>query len=828
MDTTGVDLFSSPLNRYVLEKFLVMLGDKYRTAKGVNDELTTVIQYPWLATDLQKLPGMIYADCSILYRRKKAPAQDDLGSFFCTSKNTLLGPDGCANYKSFATSAPRFNNFAVTDAGIYISDAWTSTGVFALPGVPFKAKRVDVRNDIKLYVVLWYQRDGTTKSFDAGGDGYTQYTRPQYPRSPYILLTNNTEITITSPHGGPIYFGLVSNGVARTSSAPLKVIFSDVAKHPTILDVGNSSQLAAFPQIIKNNVIPILDIKAPGMELHMRSDFFLASLTNVDYLQNYSGPSGVETLLYDLRFNFLESQMTLAGFKAPGKQLVESLPTAVQTACTAMKWNCTDDSVHIFQGIQHANYDDRAQCGSSCSGNPFDMDWNILPMGWGEGHELGHNMQMSLLQISYLPDGKSKETWSNYVSRAAENSNNIFPYHKRWKFFRKYKAVSGVIPSGSSWNGHVVGFSYMQSTYAQTNTSVSGTMRTVVYDEKCVIQSNCALGTTPPYAVHSALYENSAYAANNDARMSFYLQLKFIMTGKSVAGDAVTLSNGFYIFTLLYQAARTFNYNAKSDAAWRKNRGVLGFDLFNRTCGTADPCRTTYGTNDVRSMPGITSSSSRSPTSLATTGALISISTGCSSPLWRSSKSWRTLLVGVRTRALFPPITTASTTILRPILSASQCRSWRLTARRLGPSPPGRRLDACRSRDQRAIPSLVSFWHQGNSYSMLPRILVFYTYIQRLCFIDLIYIHILLHIYLHDVSPYLLIATPRRQVLLVDAHAGLHLCDTSLFSTTHGFIESIYAECYCMYIGYDGRPVCFRPSFCVLLFLLPAREYFHI
>lgn len=603
-DNKGLELFSTRINQYVLEKILVLLGDKYRTATGARETTTPLINYPMKIGDYQTLAQFMFADCSVLYRRKKAPKQENMGNIYCSYDNVLLGKNGCSDYKNFDTRVPRYSNLIVQDAGIYPNDVWTSTGVFAIPGVPFTVTRMDDRADIKLYVALWYQRDGTTKSFDTSSyfAGYTQYSRPQFMRSPYILLGNNTEITITSPYGGPVYFGLVSSGVTRTSSAALRCRFNNVGKHSALLDMGNDTLLAAFPNDVKNNLIPIIDLKAPGMEIHMRSDFFLSQLKQVEFMQDYSGVNGVKTLMYDLRFNFLEAQMTLAGFKAPGKKLVESLPPTNLAACQALRWNCTDLAVHLYSGIQHANYDDRSVCGSGCSGNPFDMSWSFTPMGWGEAHELGHNMQISLMSINWLAEGKNRDVWADYASRAGENSNNIFPYHNQWKYYRHFKNYTGIVTNARS--RHIEGFASLQSAYGRVNKTMSGVLKTVVYDKDCKITYSYNLGTPVRRVAQDAILANGAYAADNDARQSFYQQLTFLFSNMKVVNDAVTIKNGFEVITLLYQGARTLNYVAKTDALWKKHRDTVGFGLFNRTCAATDPCNALYGGKTVSSMVG--------------------------------------------------------------------------------------------------------------------------------------------------------------------------------------------------------------------------------
>ena len=137
------------------------------------------------------------------------------------------------------------------------------------------------------------------------------------------------------------------------------------------------------------------------------------------------------------------------------------------------------------------------------------------------------------------------------------------------------------------------------------NKSVSGVMKTVVYDKSCGITYSYALGTSVRRVAQDAILASDAYAADNDARQSFYQQLTFLFTGMSVANNAATLSDGFEVITMLYQGARTLNYIAKTEATWKQYRDIIGFGLFNRTCASTDPCYSLYGSgNTVKSMVG--------------------------------------------------------------------------------------------------------------------------------------------------------------------------------------------------------------------------------
>lgn len=178
----------------------------------------------------------------------------------------------------------------------------------------------------------------------------------------------------------------------------------------------------------------------------------------------------------------------------------------MQAICSVLNWPCLDESIHTRTTVQHANYDERAACGSGksesdsrhlagqihptsvilihpthqpapgCSGNPWDAEWNV-GFGWGDAHELGHNMQIAQLNIFYPPPGTgNRNMWTTLQNRAGENSNkyvfrphcppihahhlhsliiarlshahsrdSVFPYAVMWNFYRNYHNYTGAI-----------------------------------------------------------------------------------------------------------------------------------------------------------------------------------------------------------------------------------------------------------------------------------------------------------------------------------------------------------------------------------------------
>ncbi len=581
LDRSGTNPFDT--DGFRLVRALERLGQTYRS--------TDAVKYPVnFESDPMAFARAMFADTSVHYVQRCSLPQSDLGTFVCARTDVLAGT--CTPYD--AAQVARDNGTA-TEA-FRAGEEWTSTGFYALPGAAFTVKRTDSALG-RVSIRLNFHRGGTSRSMQSDG-GTSRYDRPGYLASPWISLEPSQELTLTSPYGGPIYVKLDGNAELAGQKATLD--FTGVAKHAALLDIGNAAAVSSFVDDVGKNPLPHVDLRGDGFEVHLRKDKLLAGVSapyelvsradGTGVMVDYKGDVGL--LLADFRDNFVAPEYRLAGFAPPGSTLDQALSADVKVICNALGWSCTDSSIHSRTTIQHANYDEYANCGNGCSGNPFDADWFVTPLGWGESHELGHNLQMGLLNIGYVTAG-NRNDWSQYQSRAGENSNNIFPYHNLWRWLRSVKGEAGTVVDGHM-NLKTL-FAMVQSSRAGLVRQINGQSRKVVFDEACNV-----VGDYPSNAadVHAeAIWENGGYAATNGPRMGFYLQLPLRLQGKTMS-TGTTLTNGFDIFTLLYAEARLLRKSGVDDVAWDAAKNNLGFGLFPRT-GHA-----TYGGRDVRDMPG--------------------------------------------------------------------------------------------------------------------------------------------------------------------------------------------------------------------------------
>mgnify|MGYP001756832497 FL=1 len=203
----------------------------------------------------------------------------------------------------------------------------------------------------------------------------------------------------------------------------------------------------------------------------------------------------------------------LAGFNSASGGF--SLPASVSAFCSTAGWDCTG-SQHRRDVMQHVIADNVAACGAGCSGNPYDQDWALEPLGWGETHEIGHNLQRARLKI--------------YGDQSTEVSNNIFPMHKQMAFNRANPAVTPLTRS------------------VNTTRAVFATL-------------TLALASADPQTyMRTSIWTNTAYAANAAERLVFYRQLVEFARHYNAG-----FSDGWELYTLMHLLDRNLS---ASEAGW--------------------------------------------------------------------------------------------------------------------------------------------------------------------------------------------------------------------------------------------------------------------
>lgn len=527
----------------------VLLADKYRAA----------IDYPIAWEEHQSWQQAMFGDWLVNYARLDNAAQPDLGEFVTDRSNLVKGSN--AHYVYPATVSER------QTLSVPYSNQWTTTGWYVLPGQPVTLNRLD-NSDAQMEIKLNYHRPNTNRAYQQ-----KVYRAPLELATQRLRIEKGESISFSSPYGGPLYLYLSGSG----ENLSTEISANGVTRHPTIMNFNDDSQILAFNERLSQTELPHVDLRSDTAEQHMRRDRFTNAIGGAI--------PDVNALLKSISDDHINAVYTLAGLKIPGKALAESLPDDVKMACMNMLGDkCLDEALHSRNKIQHSNYDQNAQCGSGCSGNPWDSAGNINPIGWLDNHELGHNLQTNRLNVQYAAVGEA-DNWASYNSRATENSNNIFPYVVRWQAHYLRDGNTTPITSGSM--NHKDLFYVFMSDVASVKDSRG---------ERVVLGSNCKI-LDEGNDRYEAPWKNNNYAAHNGYRMAFYIQMALRAHGMQL-GDGTRLANGFNIFTLLYQHQRIFGSFSGNQADWDANKDYLGFGLF------PFEGHSVYAGKKVRDIPG--------------------------------------------------------------------------------------------------------------------------------------------------------------------------------------------------------------------------------
>lgn len=481
LETQAQDPFAAS-NDFRLEKLAILLGDKYREN----------IAYPMQQgkTPDTQLLGALLADHAALITRKINPAQPDLGTFSPTIR---------ADYPTLSTTRT-----VATRAVDFV----TSARAYALPGRTVTVTRTDSA-DATVAVRINDLRDGTSHTFS----GEEHYSRPAFLRSNAVPLLANKPVNLTSPYGG-ILFLEVGTGSKLSN---ISVSFTGVAQHPVYDGPGTET---TFAQALASTELGWAELLTPALEVHSRMDLMKTTVANAEW-------KGDVTTLVDWTWTYLYQDVWgLAGFI--GTDLAH--PATVTAYCTQHGWDCEDLAVHGMRYVQHANMD-HALLSYGTSGNPYDAYWAFSPLGWGDAHEIGHNLQRPRLKI--------------YGDVSTEVSNNIFPVHERWRF------SNAGVGQKYGWDLDFKGtYGLLQAAKKQAN---------------------------PRSAMYTSLWVNGSLFQ----RLIFYWQLAMNNASVSGLGD-----QGWDLFRILYIAERQFDQALTSDATWSAAREQLGFAGYTRDAAT--------------------------------------------------------------------------------------------------------------------------------------------------------------------------------------------------------------------------------------------------
>ncbi|MEC7988123.1 MAG: ImpA family metalloprotease [Myxococcota bacterium] len=472
MDENNIRLFEE--DGYRIWKLLTLLGDVYRRD----------ISYPMSKTDTDIMPFMrsYYADHAVLYHRGINPKQQDLGTF-----SPSLEVEASTGFTEVNINASKHGGY-------------TAIGHYAIPGKAFHITRVDAL-DIDASLLINTQRTGSTREFNDG-----QYDRPKFLQSNIVPLPSGEKITLSTPYGGTLQL-MVS---ASENDPTIELHLEEVGEHP-VLDYG--SDPANYLGALENTPFPFTEIRTPYVQIHSKVDMMKTAIARYD--------GDIQVFFEEMQYYMIEDTYNLAGFQGEGLALND----AVLGICHEFGWNCEDAAIHASPALQHINVDTYAHCGGGCSGNPYDQSWPLEPLGWGETHEIGHNLQRGRLGI--------------YGGRSSEVSNQIFPLHKHATYYKD----TGIALSGD---------------------------RVAYQDVFDTLQAS--VNQADPFSyVYETIWANEGIYDNNAERMVFYMQVVHCHD------DLEFLESGWDVYTLMYLHERLFSSGLDD---WENQRVPLGFDQY--------------------------------------------------------------------------------------------------------------------------------------------------------------------------------------------------------------------------------------------------------
>lgn len=474
------------------------------------DAVRQNIRYPMdKAADTARFQETFVADAIVGYVREAGAAQKELGSYAGQRQQSM---PVSGSEETLTLTLPSAQGF-------------TAIGRMAAPGKRLSI-RIEDAGQASLAVGLNTQRIGSTRLWNT-----RQYDRPRFLKSPDIKLQANQSVALVSPYGGLLQ--LVYSGATPGQTVTVKV--TGAASQP-FLDIqpgeDSSQAIADFIQALDADKADWLEIRSGSVEVHAKVEKVRGSID-----KDYGGD--VQRFIRELNEVFIDDAYTLAGFAIPN----QAKTPAIQQECAARGWDCDSETLHKLPGTQHTNVDQYAQCGGGCSGNPYDQTWGLNPRGWGESHELGHNLQVNRLKV--------------YGGRSGEISNQIFPLHKDWRVLREF---------GQNLDDTRVNY---RNAY---NLIVAGRAE-----------------ADPLAGVYKRLWEDPGTYALNGERMAFYTQ--WVHYWADLKNDPL---QGWDIWTLLYLHQRQVD---KSD--WDANKAALGYGTYAQRPGNSGDASSTDGNDNL-------------------------------------------------------------------------------------------------------------------------------------------------------------------------------------------------------------------------------------
>jgi len=369
------------------------------------------------------------------------------------------------------------------------------------------------------------------------------YRRPRLPSSPDFPISTQP-ITIVSPYGG-----LLQLRFSGATDASVVLQIQGAARQPFYDTTQGTADAAIFLNDFQTSKLGWLEIKTSGIEIHSlisrAKEFLLPDQSSNAVYPSVSKPYYNSTstsidmgkYLAETKKYITQDAYQLAGFQVGGLQI----NSQVKSFCAAYSWDCVSATIQKPPSIQHFHSDYAANCGAACSGNPITSGSGFGPRGWGESHELGHNLQR----------------FKVYGGMSGEVSNNIFPLHQKWRLLIDLKRDA--IGYYNELPETQLVFDMIKKTFKDGNLNADQKVSRVKQD----------------------LWTDPVYAAQNRLRLYFYLQwpllyADIIKTQNPSMSEADAIEAGWDIYTLMYLNQR----QVEASTNWLNDKAKLGFSQY--------------------------------------------------------------------------------------------------------------------------------------------------------------------------------------------------------------------------------------------------------
>jgi hypothetical protein len=333
-------------DQYRLQKLFALIGDKFRE--------NVVFPMDKVTTDDNTFMRAYYSDHAVYSYRTLAPKQKDMGNF---------------SRSDFSHITPTTRDISFTS-----KKSFRATGAYALPGQTFRVTRNDDAN-VTTKVFINTLRAGSTHEFEVNG-----YKRPKYLQSEHFSINPHESIEITSVYGGPIEIDFDVNDLN------VSFHFENVGEHPMWAFWESDAEKSAFSSELYSDSYDWAELVTSGFEVHSTASKMKKSIENERWGSAEALADG--TVKYTSNY-----PLVLAGYKGEGIDVVPEIHDF------AAEHNL---SVATFERVQHMNAD-QALCGYGCSGNPYDAYWAFDPIGHGDIHEIGHNLEKVRFRFEGFP-----------------------------------------------------------------------------------------------------------------------------------------------------------------------------------------------------------------------------------------------------------------------------------------------------------------------------------------------------------------------------------------------------------------------------------------